>query len=759
MAKWTWLLCLVFVSVTQLRGEENSEKSLGVLGDLGLDSATAPSLQSGPPSKAQTGLNHETPKPFLLSLPGLLSHSQPSADTHTDTPAPSLLDGIVKQNITQRTGSAGSQGTVGVLGGLADSSNTGTQGVGKTDRQLGPERANYIVAEDPNIWAEPGVQDSNSLTESNSEVGNGAQSWKDSKDVAKELGSLFDNSQWNEGALGVHKTGNDAVNPTPDKWQAEQRQREKDEPVEEGEPDSVEITLPPSLVSEENVEKAGEKLQSLTLSNDTDSVDTEGGTGGDWSLGNPPMLSNSDLQNLGEIIPDDFSPEEQEKLRQTISDSLGLSALGPGLAMLPHSQNVPVQSTGKPTTPQLFDSFQGSNSPAPFKEKPSLSAFQSPSSLLEEKPVPSSLQSLSSLLGVKPIPSGLQSSSSQQYSAPTSAPNGKPIHSELVSLGDAMPGLNAINSREGGLFTNGPASSQLAGAEQNTESEKDGNDPGEEEEKEDFEPGESYGMKEEKKELEGGESYGRKMLNEQDEGGEDYNDYEETKPSEDVDEGYEDDYDYEEDDREDYVGGEVNLSPEWTTPGAPVTDGDANRDAAQDLNSLADDGVAGENAERVNGNATPGDWRGDSNDYKMDDDWYYNPDNKPVSQDLKSSSHPHSSSSTTHPVARNTATTRLTTGGVNADDHSKQESVSQIVAPDFKEGVMHTQDVHTKKALQAPKGTIILYTALIVVFIAGVVLFSLWKNPFKGHNNRPTHQLPVVRTGEEGKRLLDHPFV
>lgn len=59
------------------------------------------------------------------------------------------------------------------------------------------------------------------------------------------------------------------------------------------------------------------------------------------------------------------------------------------------------------------------------------------------------------------------------------------------------------------------------------------------------------------------------------------------------------------------------------------------------------------------------------------------------------------------------------------------ETNTQIIAPDFKEGVISMEDVHKKKALQAPKGTIVLYTVLIVIFIAGVVIFSLWKNPFK----------------------------
>lgn len=59
------------------------------------------------------------------------------------------------------------------------------------------------------------------------------------------------------------------------------------------------------------------------------------------------------------------------------------------------------------------------------------------------------------------------------------------------------------------------------------------------------------------------------------------------------------------------------------------------------------------------------------------------------------------------------------------------EANTQISAPDFKEGVISMEDVHRKKALQAPKGTIVLYTVLIVIFIAGIVIFSLWKNPFK----------------------------
>ena len=61
----------------------------------------------------------------------------------------------------------------------------------------------------------------------------------------------------------------------------------------------------------------------------------------------------------------------------------------------------------------------------------------------------------------------------------------------------------------------------------------------------------------------------------------------------------------------------------------------------------------------------------------------------------------------------------------------RAESRTQIAAPEFKEGVINKEDVPAKRNLQAPQNTIILYTLLIIILIAGVVIFSVWKKPAK----------------------------
>jgi hypothetical protein len=52
--------------------------------------------------------------------------------------------------------------------------------------------------------------------------------------------------------------------------------------------------------------------------------------------------------------------------------------------------------------------------------------------------------------------------------------------------------------------------------------------------------------------------------------------------------------------------------------------------------------------------------------------------------------------------------------------------------PAFEEGRMSIEDIGpNKKAIQAPKTTIILYTLLVIILIACVVLVTVWKGPFK----------------------------
>ncbi|XP_076448988.1 uncharacterized protein LOC143285517 isoform X2 [Babylonia areolata] len=133
--------------------------------------------------------------------------------------------------------------------------------------------------------------------------------------------------------------------------------------------------------------------------------------------------------------------------------------------------------------------------------------------------------------------------------------------------------------------------------------------------------------------------------------------------------------------------------------------------------------------------------------YDEDDDhWYYDPGDTEDDVRLLPA-----------PLVPTTSNDIPSKDKVDGSNSSTSEFKSEKGVADLKEGVVNKGGLPTKKVLQAPKGTIVLYTVIIVVFIAGIVLFSVWKNPFQ--DGRPRHPPPVIRVGEEGKRLLDHPFV
>lgn len=141
---------------------------------------------------------------------------------------------------------------------------------------------------------------------------------------------------------------------------ADQPQQD-DEPSEPGDvPESVEIKLAGSdLRGKAEPDKYDSDTSQFGKNSfPGENEDPEGDT--DRPYGNPPVLSDSDLLNLAKKIPDDLSPEEREQLRQKISDSLGLSALGPGLAMLPPgaSSTTPAQVEENSTTSTLALSKQ-----------------------------------------------------------------------------------------------------------------------------------------------------------------------------------------------------------------------------------------------------------------------------------------------------------------------------------------------------------------------------------------------------------------
>ena len=77
--------------------------------------------------------------------------------------------------------------------------------------------------------------------------------------------------------------------------------------------------------------------ENTSSNQENDNLDSENDV--ETSFGNPPVLSNSDLRKIAKQIPTSLSPEEREKWQQNISNTLGLSAVDPGLAMLPRGQN------------------------------------------------------------------------------------------------------------------------------------------------------------------------------------------------------------------------------------------------------------------------------------------------------------------------------------------------------------------------------------------------------------------------------------
>ena len=123
--------------------------------------------------------------------------------------------------------------------------------------------------------------------------------------------------------------------------------QQNDEPSDPGDiPDSVEIKLSGVDLRDKEEPKKTDNVSDTLLDRNkirfqdkNEDEDPEDDTDTDRSYGNPPVLSNSDLLDLAKKIPDDLSESEREKLRQNISDSLGLSALGPGLALLPSGLN------------------------------------------------------------------------------------------------------------------------------------------------------------------------------------------------------------------------------------------------------------------------------------------------------------------------------------------------------------------------------------------------------------------------------------
>ncbi|PVD37670.1 hypothetical protein C0Q70_00269 [Pomacea canaliculata] len=94
------------------------------------------------------------------------------------------------------------------------------------------------------------------------------------------------------------------------------------------------------------------------------------------------------------------------------------------------------------------------------------------------------------------------------------------------------------------------------------------------------------------------------------------------------------------------------------------------------------------------------------------------------------------------------------------NDNNRKTGVSPHVGvAETNEGGLAAHDIQPKKQLAGPTGMILLYTALIVLFIAGIVVITVWKQPFHGWLR--TRGLPSkgVLPADEGKRLLDHPFV
>ncbi|KAL8586851.1 hypothetical protein ACOMHN_052727 [Nucella lapillus] len=243
------------------------------------------------------------------------------------------------------------------------------------------------------------------------------------------------------------------------------------------------------------------------------------------------------------------------------------------------------------------------------------------------------------------------------------------------------------------------------------------------------------------------ENHSRKVLNEENvkKDGKTHSEYEMN-----VDSYFYDSYDKEEDD---YVGGEVLASVSSNAEAAELTMDESENAAKTEMEMTEDDVIDTDEQKEVQqpGDSGPTEDSGVFNvDHNfnydaIDDDWYYDPDKKETAELIKT-------------TPSSTVSTRDSSQQVKSANTNVSLPESKMETGGGKlEGAVSKDEAPKKKVLQAPKRTIILYTAVILILIACIVLFSVWKKPFQ--DGRPMHQPTIVRSGEEGKRLLDHPFV
>ncbi|XP_076448978.1 uncharacterized protein LOC143285517 isoform X1 [Babylonia areolata] len=438
-----------------------------------------------------------------------------------------------------------------------------------------------------------------------------------------------------------------------------QHEIENDEPSKLNEPDSVRLILSDiGLKSKEESENDTVGNSSMNYSRDSQNKPIQDKSNDedledDRSYGNPPILLDSNtLDTLKKIS--DLSPEKREQLRTELSEKLGLSAVDPGLAMLPMKQNFQASSSEATSVPSTYSTIESSK-------------FPKEGSILN-------------------IISNIVKSDLGQESQANSDVKTDPV--------------------------------------------------------DDFEVAESK--------YENKENYRRKVLNENDmeNGGKEDDEYEFN-----VDKYF---YDYYDEDEDDYVGGEVLgiVSPNDDKEAGVTME--QTGDEAKKKMELTGDNSANSAEFNFKEEQPPGSDRtkqpGEFNiqhvfNYDEDDDhWYYDPGDTEDDVRLLPA-----------PLVPTTSNDIPSKDKVDGSNSSTSEFKSEKGVADLKEGVVNKGGLPTKKVLQAPKGTIVLYTVIIVVFIAGIVLFSVWKNPFQ--DGRPRHPPPVIRVGEEGKRLLDHPFV
>ncbi|KAK7506617.1 hypothetical protein BaRGS_00002092 [Batillaria attramentaria] len=421
-----------------------------------------------------------------------------------------------------------------------------------------------------------------------------------------------------------------------------------------------------------------------------------------------PGSKEAELLALVKKIPLNLSPEEMEYWRQNISDTLGLSPFEPGKAMLPLGNGKSLGTGNVESSPQGASSQEKIQQPVQQNNQNVLSEYQQPQAPYNENvqltPQEHFHQNSLSVEGKDQTPAVQNRQDVQETHQPPWQQNTQnlqeahqPFEQQDRQTLQEKYQPSILNEYTGSEQKNGQGVTENASSKVSNVPVTQDNAV-------------NAAATENTPEGKGGDaSDGDYMYTEDDdEEGDNLDGNEEEEKGYDEDKGFTEHY-YDNEDVNDYGdedGENDNVNKNDNQD--DVTGSENLPDVAAPYGNTGDE----DDNYKFNDEDMPWMAGKPAVDFDDDDDWYYDPEAGPS---------------------------------------------TQIGAPEFKEGVISIEEARTRKPLQAPKGTIVLYTVLIVIFIAGIVVFSIWKNPFK--ITRPSHTTPVVRTGEEGKRLLDHPFV